>query len=114
MPRRRHPDRRTRRGQREGRHSRVPADVAPTTSGLWSHTRPIAQPPASLLAHVTVPTYFLWGVDDPVGGSAVARLFAQQLPAAELDMLPDAGHAPWIDDPDDVADRVGGFLRAAV
>ena len=32
-------------GQREGRHSRVPADVAPTTSGLRSHTRPIAQPP---------------------------------------------------------------------
>ena len=29
-------------------------------------------------------------------------------------MLPDAGHASWIDDPDDVADRVGGFLRAAV
>ena len=69
--------------------------------------------PASLLARVTVPTYFLWGEQDPMGGSAVAREFVRQLPDAELDLLPEAGHAPWIDDPDDVAQRVGGFLRAA-
>jgi pimeloyl-ACP methyl ester carboxylesterase len=64
----------------------------------------------SLLAQVRAPALFLWGEDDPMGGEAVARRFVNGLAAAELEVLPGAGHAPWIDDLDHVARRVGEFL----
>jgi pimeloyl-ACP methyl ester carboxylesterase len=67
--------------------------------------------PASLLARITAPAYFLWGDEDPMGGPEVARRFVAQLPNAELELMPDAGHAPWMDDADFVARRVGAFLR---
>ncbi len=66
--------------------------------------------PASLLSRVTAPALLLWGEDDPMGGAAVARPFVDQLPDARLELLPHAGHAPWIDDPVDVADRMRAFL----
>lgn len=68
--------------------------------------------PSSLLARITTPTYFLWGDEDPMGGAAVARQFVKQLPDAELEMMAGAGHAPWMDDADFVAEHVGAFLRA--
>jgi 2-hydroxy-6-oxonona-2,4-dienedioate hydrolase len=70
--------------------------------------------PASLLSRVTAPVLLLWGEEDPMGGAAVARAFVDQLPDAQLDLLPHAGHAPWIDDPIDVADRMRAFLGSHV
>lgn len=67
--------------------------------------------PPSLLAKVEAPAYFLWGEDDPMGGAEVAREFVRNCPNAELEIMPGAGHAPWMDDPDHVAERVGAFLR---
>lgn len=65
----------------------------------------------SVLAAVTSPTYLLWGEDDPQGGADIAREFVRQLPNAELEVMVGAGHAPWMDDPDHVAERVDAFLR---
>lgn len=67
---------------------------------------------AELLGRIRTPVFFLWGVQDPFGGAAVARAFVEQLPNAELELMPGAGHAVWIDDPDHVAARIGSFLRA--
>jgi 2-hydroxy-6-oxonona-2,4-dienedioate hydrolase len=64
----------------------------------------------SLLSSVEAPTYLLWGEDDPMGGAEIAREFSTRLPSAELDVMPHAGHAPWIDDPEFVARRVAAFL----
>lgn len=66
-----------------------------------------------LLRRVTSPTYVLWGADDPMGDAEIARDFVQHLPNAELEVMPGAGHAPWIDDPDLVADRLKAFLEAS-
>jgi pimeloyl-ACP methyl ester carboxylesterase len=66
-----------------------------------------------LLACVRVPTFLLWGEDDPMGGAEIARRFADRLPDAELEVMPGAGHAPWMDDPDHVAERVGAFLSTS-
>lgn len=68
--------------------------------------------PPSLLAQVTSATYFLWGEEDPMGGADIARGFAGHLPNARLELMAEAGHAPWMDDPDHVAERVGAFLRS--
>ena len=66
--------------------------------------------PASLLGAVRAPTYLLWGEDDPMGGPALARSFAAQIPTATLELMPDAGHAVWIDDADHVGTVTARFL----
>lgn len=63
-----------------------------------------------LLGGIRVPTMFLWGADDPQGGTRTAKAFVARIPGATLEVMPEAGHAPWIDDPDHVASVVGAFL----
>jgi pimeloyl-ACP methyl ester carboxylesterase len=65
-----------------------------------------------LLARVTMPALFLWGDEDPNGGELVARTFVARLPNAQLEVIPRAGHAPWIDELDFCADRTRAFLAA--
>ena len=64
-----------------------------------------------VLGRVSMPTYFLWGGDDPMGGAAVAEAFVAQVPGAELELLPRAGHAAWIDEPDHAAIVTRRFLQ---
>jgi 2-hydroxy-6-oxonona-2,4-dienedioate hydrolase len=64
-----------------------------------------------LLGRVTTPTYFLWGADDPFGGLDVARELVAAMPAAALDMVPAAGHLPWLDDPSRAAEAIRCHLQ---
>jgi len=66
----------------------------------------------ALLARVTMPVLLLWGEEDPNGGTAIAEAFAPRLPNATLEIVPRAGHAPWIDEPDHCATRIEAFLHA--
>jgi pimeloyl-ACP methyl ester carboxylesterase len=63
-----------------------------------------------LLAKVTMPVLLLWGADDPNGGEAIAREFTAMLPQPTLEMIPNAGHAPWIDEPELAVTRTEEFL----
>lgn len=63
-----------------------------------------------LLGRVTMPALFLWGDEDPNGGASVARDFVARMPDARLEMIPRAGHAPWIDELDLCAERTASFL----
>ncbi len=65
-----------------------------------------------LLARVTMPVLFLWGDEDPNGGESVARSFAPRFPDARLEIIPEAGHAPWIDELDLCATRIQAFLTS--
>jgi 2-hydroxy-6-oxonona-2,4-dienedioate hydrolase len=65
-----------------------------------------------VLEAVTTPIYFLWGTDDTFGGQDVAERLVSLLPDAELEMLPDAGHLPWLDAPAYTASRTANFLLA--
>lgn len=62
------------------------------------------------LARVTVPTLFAWGEDDPIGGADVAEPFVAQFPDASLEMIPESGHAPWVDEPALVARLIEDFV----
>lgn len=66
--------------------------------------------PDDLFASVAVPTLFLWGEDDGFGGREVADNVTSLMPNAELVMLPESGHLPWLDFPDDVGRRTREFL----
>lgn len=66
------------------------------------------------LCGIDVPTFFYWGEDDPFGGVDVARKMIATMGDARLEMVPDAGHLPWLDDPARTARSVLGFLDADV
>lgn len=63
--------------------------------------------PAADLRQVEAPVHLFWGEDDVFGDAAVARDFTALLPDAELELVPGAGHAPWIDEPE----RAAAFTR---
>lgn len=62
------------------------------------------------LAAVSTPTHFLWGEDDGFGGEDVARWVVGAMPNATLEMIPDSGHLPWMDDVSYVARETARFL----
>jgi 2-hydroxy-6-oxonona-2,4-dienedioate hydrolase len=66
-----------------------------------------------LLRAAAVPTLFLWGADDTFGGEDVARRLTGAMPDAALRMIPDAGHLPWLDDPEGAATATMAFLTGA-
>jgi pimeloyl-ACP methyl ester carboxylesterase len=68
--------------------------------------------PAAVLAAIRAPTRFIWGGRDPFGSAATARALVAAIPGAELELLPDAGHAPWLDDLAGCARSVAAFLDA--
>ena len=63
-----------------------------------------------VLGRIRAPMLFLWGADDPFGGQTVAREFVPKIAGAELQLMPDAGHAPWMDDPVRAAVATAEFL----
>ena len=64
-----------------------------------------------LLARVTSPVYCFWGEDDPNGGTETAKQFVARLPHCTLELVPDAGHAPWIDEPERATTSTRAFLN---
>jgi pimeloyl-ACP methyl ester carboxylesterase len=67
------------------------------------------------LAGITCPTLVCTGELDPITPVAAAREIAGALPegAARLEILPDAGHFPWMDVPDRYWDLLGEFVTTA-
>ena len=76
----------------------------------WSGFDPADAIPDEVFAEVKTPTLFLWGADDGFGGEEVARNVVEKMPWAELDMIPDSGHLPWLDDPAGIACQTLAWL----
>lgn len=58
---------------------------------------------------LTAPTLVIWGEQDPYIPTRFGALYSETIPNARLELLPDAGHWPWIDRPD-VIDMTAEFL----
>lgn len=63
------------------------------------------------LSTIETPTHFIWGADDAFGGPDVARWTVQTMPNATLELVPDWGHVPWLDDAVYVGKETARFLR---
>jgi pimeloyl-ACP methyl ester carboxylesterase len=63
-----------------------------------------------VLSSVTTPTLFLRGEDDSFGGRDVADAVAGPMPNADLEMIEDAGHLPWLDFPAEIGSHTRAFL----
>jgi pimeloyl-ACP methyl ester carboxylesterase len=59
------------------------------------------------------PALVLWGAHDAYLPVAFAERQREAFPGAEVVVLPDSGHWPYVDDPDRVAGHVTAFLDAA-
>lgn len=69
--------------------------------------------PEETLRAVETPTLFLWGEDDAFGDQATAEHMTALMPNAQLEMLPQSGHLPWLDAPEHIGRRTAGFLADA-
>lgn len=59
---------------------------------------------------VRVPTLVLGGTDDVVTPPKYAEYLQANIPGAEREMIPDAGHASYFEQPEAVAKALSGFL----
>ncbi len=65
---------------------------------------------AEQLRRITQPTMFLWGTNDPFGGVEAGRQIAGMMQTSEFHAIPDGGHLPWLDKPDDCGRLARDFL----
>lgn len=78
---------------------------------LFGRVRPKDMFKSEELARVNSPSSFFWGEDDSFGGADTARAVAEMIPNAELEMVSDFGHLPWLDDPPRAARHVEGLMK---
>ena len=71
--------------------------------------RPWARLSSDELGKVRAPTLLLAGEGDTHGGPPVAALLAELIPGAVQETVAGAGHLPWLDDPDGVAQRLSAW-----
>jgi pimeloyl-ACP methyl ester carboxylesterase len=62
------------------------------------------------LARIEQPTLMVYGTADPIGSVELWRRFVGLLPQGELEVVDEAGHLVWYDDPRRIGGRVAGFL----
>ncbi|MGK2877747.1 MAG: alpha/beta fold hydrolase [Solirubrobacterales bacterium] len=60
-------------------------------------------------SQLTAPALVIWGEQDPYIPTRFGAFYSETLPNARLELLPDAGHWPWLDRPD-VIDMTANFL----
>lgn len=62
------------------------------------------------MARLRVPTLFVWGDADAFAPPSSGQDMAARMPEAHAEVIPDAGHLPYLDRPDAVADSIIEFL----
>jgi pimeloyl-ACP methyl ester carboxylesterase len=62
------------------------------------------------MGQLPTPTLFVWGDADAFVPSSVGREVAATMPDARIEVLPDTGHLPHVEQPETVAGAINGFL----
>jgi pimeloyl-ACP methyl ester carboxylesterase len=62
------------------------------------------------LSRFSVPTLFIWGERDPFGSPGLGRTAVAAMSDARIEVIPGAGHLPWLDAPDLCAELTARFL----
>jgi pimeloyl-ACP methyl ester carboxylesterase len=66
------------------------------------------------LGRITAPALIIWGADDDVIPPLEGKRLFTDLPNARLEIIEGAGHSPYVDAPDAVAQQIRTFLRDQV
>jgi hypothetical protein len=67
---------------------------------------------SGILENIHVPTLIVWGEKDPVVPLRVGRILEWMIPGSDLRIMPDVGHSPMIDRPDEFNRIVIEWLTA--
>jgi pimeloyl-ACP methyl ester carboxylesterase len=67
----------------------------------------------SHLSEIRVPTLVLWGSGDRITPVSNGERLAREIPGARLEVVKEAWHMPWLNQPAETAQRILGFLDAA-
>ena len=62
------------------------------------------------LHQLAMPTLMVWGEQDPLGSSSIARAASDLIPRGQLVVLP-TGHGPWLGRPAETAAAILDFVR---
>ena len=62
------------------------------------------------LCRIAVPTLVLWGASDGVVAPEYGRAYCNHIPGARFELIPDAGHYPEIEQPENLVARIAAFL----
>lgn len=90
---------------------REPLRVENWDLALWEFTKASNQPDlAKSIRDITLPSLVISGDDDRVVPVASSVRLAEELPNAELVIIPDCGHVPHEECPQPVLDAMGAFL----
>ncbi|TMC86219.1 MAG: alpha/beta fold hydrolase, partial [Chloroflexi bacterium] len=64
------------------------------------------------LARVRIPALVVWGESDGVADPDYGRAYAQSLPNARFELIPEAGHLPQIEQPERLLTLVWEFANS--
>jgi pimeloyl-ACP methyl ester carboxylesterase len=98
-------------------------DARRTFKDLWDYSREMtarltwkpymfSRRLAPLLREVRIPVLVLHGAEDAIVPVDVARQYAEALPNARLDLVPDGGHLVEYEDPGAISERIARFALA--
>jgi pimeloyl-ACP methyl ester carboxylesterase len=65
------------------------------------------------LHRIDVPTLLVWGADDRVCPPDIGRAYQRLIPGAKLMVIPDCGHLPHVERPQEFVAALEGFLEGA-
>jgi pimeloyl-ACP methyl ester carboxylesterase len=69
---------------------------------------------ARRLGRISAPTLVVWGAQDRLVPVAHGHAYADAIPQARLEVIPDCGHLPHIERPDELVNHVRTFLGSVV
>lgn len=64
------------------------------------------------LSRLAMPTLLIWGDNDSFGPPSLATEMAHLIPHGSAEIVPDAGHLAWLDQPVAVAGLITNFLQS--
>ena len=67
---------------------------------------------AERLGKVTTPTLVVWGDSDHIADADYGRAYAEAIPGARFQLLPNTGHLPQIETPGQLLDAVWTFVES--
>jgi pimeloyl-ACP methyl ester carboxylesterase len=82
----------------------------PPASGIFASRTKATHALRPELPKLRAPTLFLWGDQDPFGAPSLGREMAALMPDARVVEVSDAGHLPWLDQPDFCSTQTSAFL----
>lgn len=83
-----------------------------TALGIYTQQRPADPHLLDRLSGIALATLVLWGTSDRIADADIGRAWADAIPHATFQVLPDTGHLPQLETPEQVLTAIADFMTA--